>query len=77
MKLIETDPPQGHTIWNGPLIAEKLGVSDDTAWKIFRDKSIQLQRDRSWCISVDPEFTTKSVDIISLYIDLPDDALVI
>ena len=77
VKLIETDPPQGHAVWNGPLIAEMLGVSDDTVWKILRDEGIQLQRHRSWCVSVDPEFTTKSVDIIGLYMDSPDNALVI
>ena len=77
VKLIETDPPLGHAVWNGPLIAEKLGVSDDTVWKILRDEGIQLQRHRSWCVSVDPEFTIKSVDIIGLYMDPPDNALVI
>jgi len=77
VKLIETDPPQGHAVWNGPLIAEKLGVSDDTVWKILRDEGIQLQRHRSWCVSVDPEFTSKSVDIIGLYMDPPNNALVI
>ena len=47
VKLIETDPPLGHAVWNGPLIAEKLGVSDDTVWKILRDEGIQLHRHRS------------------------------
>ena len=77
VKLIETDPPLGHATWNGPLIAEKLNVSDDTIWKILRDEGIQLQRHRSWCVSTDPEFTTKSVDVIGLYMDPPDNAVVI
>ena len=77
VKLIETDPPLGHSTWNGPLIAEKLNVSDDTIWKILRDEGIQLQRHRSWCVSTDPEFTTKSVDVIGLYMDPPDNAVVI
>lgn len=77
IKLIETDPPPGHAVWNGPLIAEKLGVSDDTIWKILRDEGIQLQRHRSWCVSTDPEFAAKSVDVIGLYMDPPDNALVI
>ncbi len=77
VRLIETDPPEGHAVWNGPLIAEKLGVSDDTVWKMLRDGDIQLQRRSSWCVSVDPESTSKSVDIIGLYMDTPDGALVI
>ncbi len=62
VKLIETDPPPGHATWNARLIAEKLNVSDDTIWNILRDEGIQLQRHRSWCVSTDPEFTSKSVD---------------
>ncbi|MHB1470205.1 MAG: IS630 family transposase [Thermoplasmataceae archaeon] len=76
VKLIETDPPPGHATWNGPLIAEKLNTSDDTIWKILRDEGIQLQRHRSWCVSTDPEFTTKSVDVIGLYMNPPDNAVV-
>ncbi|MHB8372896.1 MAG: IS630 family transposase [Thermoplasmataceae archaeon] len=77
IKLIETEPPPGHAVWNGPLIAENLGVSDDTVWKILRDEGIQLQRQRSWCVSTDPEFTAKSVDVIGLYMAPPDNALVV
>jgi transposase len=73
---IGKDPPHGHAVWNGPLIAEKLGVSDDTIWEILKDENIELQRHRSWSVSVDPEFTTKSVDIIGLYMDPPDNAIV-
>lgn len=42
VKLIETDPPLGHAVWNGPLIAERLGGSDDTVWKILRNEGILL-----------------------------------
>ncbi|EQD56937.1 ISPsy1 transposase, partial [mine drainage metagenome] len=49
----------------------------DTIWKILRDEGIQLQRHRSWCVSTDPEFTSKSVDVIGLYMDPPDNAMVI
>lgn len=66
-----------YAVSDDPLIAEKLGVSDDAVWKILRNKGIQLQRYWSWCASVDPEFTTKSLDIIGLYMDQPDNALLI
>ena len=63
--------------WDVPLIAEKLGVSDDTVWKILKDYGIQLQRHKSWWVSVDPEFTTKSVDFIGLCMEQPDNELVL
>ena len=77
VKLIETDPPQGRAVWNGPLMADKLGASDDTVWKILKNEDIQLQKHRSWCVSFDPEFTTKSADTIGLYVDPHDNSLII
>ena len=44
---------------------------------ILRKDGIQLQRTRSWCISTDKEFVAKSTDIIGLYLNPPENALVI
>ena len=51
LALLDTEPPEGYSQWNGPLVAEKLGdVSDDQVWRVLRRQKIQLQRRRSWCI---------------------------
>lgn len=44
---------------------------------MLRDHGIQLQRRRSWCISTDPEFAQKAADVVGLYLDPPDNALVL
>ena len=55
LSLLDTDPPEGFSQWNGHLLAERLGdVSDDQVWRVLRKHQIQLQRRRSWCISTDP-----------------------
>ncbi|MHB8395579.1 MAG: IS630 family transposase [Thermoplasmataceae archaeon] len=77
LDLIGTSPPPGHATWNGPLIADSLGVSRDKVWNILRKEGIQLQRQRSWCISTDPEFSVKSADIVGLYLDPPENAIII
>jgi transposase len=76
--ILDQDPPKGYSCWNGRLVAEALGdVSKDQVWRILRKHNIHLQRRRSWCISTDPEFTCKAADIVGLYIDPPENALVI
>ena len=54
LSLLDTDPPDGYSQWNGRLLAAALkDVSDDQVWRILRKHKIQLQRRRSWCISTD------------------------
>jgi transposase len=74
---IEQPPPAGLATWDGKSLAQILGVSDDTVWRLLRKEGIQLQRHRFWCVSTDPEFAMKSADIIGLYLNPPYNALVI
>ena len=67
--ILNRDPPSDYTVWNGPLIADRLNVSKDRVWNILKKEGIQLRRHRSWCVSTDPEFTGKSADIVGLYIN--------
>lgn len=67
LSLLDADPPEGYSQWNGRLLAVALGdVSDDQVWRILRKHKIQLQRRRSWCISTDPEFGPKVADVVGL-----------
>src|ERR1051326_3396071 len=78
LTLLDADPPEGYSQWNGRLLAEKLGnVSDDQVWRVLRKHKIQLQRRRSWCISTDPEFGPKAADVVGLYLSPPEDAVVL
>jgi transposase len=77
LKQLETPPPAGLSGWDGGTLAQALGVSDDAVWRILRKEGIQLRRHRSWCVSTDPEFSTKAADIIGLYLSPPQNAFVI
>jgi len=75
---LDQAPPDGYASWNGSLLSEALGdVSDDQIWRILRKHDICLQRRRSWCISTDPEFGPKAADIVGLYLNPPENALVL
>jgi transposase len=78
LRLLDQPPPDGYAQWNGRLLAEALGdVSADQVWRILRRHQIQLQRRRSWCISTDPEFGPKAADVVGLYLNPPENALVL
>jgi transposase len=77
IRTLELPPPKGFSCWDGGSLAKKLHVPDHAIWKILRNEGIQLQRKRSWCVSTDKEFSIKSADIIGLYLNPPENALVI
>ncbi len=75
---LDEPPPEGYAKWNGRLIAEALGdVSKHQVWRVLRTHDIHLQRRRSWCISTDPEFASKAADIVGLYLNPPENAVVL
>lgn len=77
LDIVGTSPPPGYATWDGPAVAEKLGVNVHTVWAILREAGIHLQRQRSWCISTDPQFTVKAADIVGLYLNPPAKAIVL
>jgi transposase len=74
---LDEDPPKGYSTWNGQLLADALGISSHQVWRVLRRHGIQLQRRRSWCVSTDPEFARKAADVIGLYLDPPENAVVL
>lgn len=78
LETLDKPAPKGYSSWTGPLLARELGdVSEHKVWRILRQSGISLTRRRSWCISTDPEFVPKSAAIIGLYMDPPDNAVVL
>ncbi len=74
---LEEPPPAGQAVWDGPALARRLGASDDAVWRVLRKEGICLSRQRSWCVSTDPEFSAKAADVIGLYLNPPQNALVL
>ena len=75
---LDLTPPGGHSTWTGSLLAATLGdVSSDQVWRTLRRHGISLRRRRSWCLSTDPAFAQKAADIVGLYLDPPENALVL
>jgi hypothetical protein len=43
----------------------------------MRKHDLHLERRQSWCVSTDPEFSRKAADVVGLYLNPPDNALVL
>jgi len=74
---LEMPPPRGQSVWDGPAVAKHLGASVHAVWQVLRKEGICLSRQRSWCVSTDPEFAAKAANIVGLYLNPPENALVI
>jgi transposase len=77
LRQLELPAPPGLAGWDGGSLATALGVSDDAVWRVLRHDGIQLRRHRSWCVSTDPQFAAKAADIIGLYLNPPEHAVVL
>lgn len=77
LRILEQPPPSGQARWDGPAVAKQLKTSVHAVWRVLRKEGICLSRQRSWCVSTDPEFTVKAADIVGLYLNPPENALVL
>jgi transposase len=71
--------PAGH--WTHQAIADRLaetGISADTVGAILKDLDLKPHLVRGWLTRKDtPEFWERALDVCGLYLDPPDDALVL
>lgn len=74
---LEQPPPAGQAAWDGPAVAKEVKGSVHAVWRVLRKEGVCLQRQRSWCVSTDKQFAAKAADIIALYLNPPEKALVI
>ena len=78
LALLDRPPPRGFARWTAPLIARQLAdISDQYIWRFLRTQGIDLAGRTSWCLTTDPEFAAKAADIVGLYLDPPDHAIVL
>jgi len=75
---LDRAPPRGYAKWNGARLAKALGdVSKHQVWRVLKAHDISLERRHSWCVSTDPEFAAKAADIVGLYLNPPEHAIVL
>jgi len=69
--------PAGGTHWSTRSMAEKQGLSQSTVTRIWRAFGLQPHRSETFQLSSDPFFVEKVRDVVGLYMDPPDNAMVL
>jgi len=75
-KALKSRPP-GRTHWSVRSMAEHTGVSKSTVQRWFTLFGVQPHRQRHFKLSNDPFFIEKVRDIVGLYLNPPDHAMVL
>jgi transposase len=70
-------PPPAASHWTGSAMAEAVGISVSSVQRIWRAHGLQPHRVRHFKLSNDPEFAAKLRDIVGLYVNPPDHAIVL
>jgi transposase len=65
------------THWSSRLLAKHLGIGDATVARAWRAYGIQPWRQGTFKFSTDPELEAKVRDVVGLYLDPPDNAVVL
>ncbi len=73
-----SEPPSGNTTWSCRKLAKETGLGVTTVHRILNEGQIKPHKVKYWCgRSTDPEFQQKQAAIIGLYMDPPDNAVVL
>jgi transposase len=77
-RTLEPPPSRlGVTHWSTRLLAQELGVGDATVARCWRRFGLQPWRRETFKFSTDPELEAKVRDVIGLYLDPPQKAVVL
>ncbi|MER7370994.1 IS630 family transposase [Nonomuraea wenchangensis] len=71
------ETPAGATHWTRALMARRSGLSESTIGRIWRAFDLKPHRTTTFKLSTDPLFVEKVVDVVGLYHDPPERAVVL
>lgn len=69
--------PRGLSHWSTGLLAKKVGLSRSVVHKILRANDLKPHQHRTFKVSKDPRFAEKAMDVVGLYLNPPDRAVVL
>ena len=70
-------PPQGMTHWSARRLAKQIGVGHSTVHRIWQAHDLKPHRVETFKFSRDPQLKEKVVDIVGLYLNPPEQTLVL
>lgn len=71
-------PEGGYSNWSQRRIAKELGMSQSTVQSILKSHDLKPHKVEYWCgKSTDPEFEEKMLNVVGLYLNPPENAIVL
>ena len=77
VRLTLHETPVGETHWSCRSMAARAGVSPATVQRIWSARGLQPHRVETFKLSGDPRFEEKLVDVVGLYLNPPENAIVL
>jgi len=69
--------PKGQTHWSCRLMAASQGISKSTISNLWKSHNIKPHRTKTFKLSRDPKFLEKLTDVVGLYLNPPEKAIVL
>lgn len=73
---LHVTPDDGSTHWTTRSMAERFGFGKDTVARIWRNHNLKPWKTETFKLSNDPDFEEKLVDVVGLYLNPPERAVV-
>jgi transposase len=73
----QTTAPGETTHWTSVALARHIGISVSSVQRIWRKHGLQPHKTRPFKLSNDPRFAAKLLDIVGLYVNPPEHAVVL
>jgi transposase len=77
VKTLEQQPPNLDTHWSTRSMAKAAGLNQTAVSRIWRAFGLKPHLQETWKLSADPQFIDKVRDVVGLYMDPPEHALVL
>jgi transposase len=77
VQLAMSPPPAGRSRWTTRLLGKKVGLTSGCISDLLRQNGLKPHLVRTYKVSRDPEFTAKVKDVVGLYLNPPDNAVVL
>src|SRR6478609_5322027 len=74
---LEESPPDGATQWSTRSMAARVGLNQTAISRIWRTFGLKPHRVETFKLSTDPQFIDKVRDVVGLYLNPPDAAVVL
>jgi len=77
IELAMSPPPAGRSRWTTRLLGKAVGLTSGCVSDLLRRHQLKPHRTRTYKVSRDPEFVSKVRDVVGLYLNPPEHAVVL